>query len=95
MFKSLLLNEFLQSEIRQKSCSNQNIISIIAVADEQSGVICMFLVSDSSSNMQFTFFTLTTFIFVFFVFWKTINFAENLEMTRVAGGRGVMFFASL
>ena len=49
----------------------------------------MCLVSDSSSNMQFTFFTLTTFIFLFFVFWKTINFAESLEMTLVAGGRGV------
>ena len=55
----------------------------------------MFLVLDSSSNMHFTFFTLTTFIFLFFVFWKTIDFAKNLEMTRVAGGRGVMLFVSL
>ena len=37
------------------------------------------------------------------IFWKTIDFAENLEVTQIAGGkegggeegRGVMFFALL
>ena len=40
--------------------------------------------------------------FVFFypkdiqnVFWKTIDFVENLEMTQIAGGGGLMFFVSL
>ena len=38
----LLLNEFLQSEIMQKSHSVQNITSIIAVADEKSDAfVCL------------------------------------------------------
>ena len=27
--------------------------------------------------------------------WKIIDFVENLEMTQIAGGGGVMLFASL
>ena len=26
------------------------------------------------------------------MFWETISFVKNLEMTQIAGGRGVMFF---
>ena len=40
--KSLLLNEFLQSEIMQKSSSVQNIAIIIAVADD-SVALCLIL----------------------------------------------------
>ena len=29
------------------------------------------------------------------IFWKTIDFIENLEMTQIAWGEGVIFFASL
>ena len=43
-FLSLLLNKFLQSEIMQKSRSVQNITNIVAVADEYSGAVCMFVV---------------------------------------------------
>ena len=39
-----MLNEFLQSEIMQKSRAVQNITNIIAVADEELGTVCMFLV---------------------------------------------------
>ena len=28
-------------------------------------------------------------------FWKNISFVKNLKMTQIAGGRGVMLFASL
>ena len=47
---------------------------------------------ESSSKMQFAFFILKTFKYFF---WKTIDFIKNLEMTQIAGGGGVMFFASL
>ena len=47
-FLSLLLNEFLQSEIMQKSRSVQIITNIIAVADEQSVAVCMFVVLRST-----------------------------------------------
>ena len=29
------------------------------------------------------------------IFWKTIDFVKNLEMTQIAGGGGIVFFASL
>ena len=41
---SLLLNEFLQSEIMQKSRSVQNITNIIAATHKSSGAVCMIVV---------------------------------------------------
>ena len=92
-FLSLLLNEFLQSEIMQKSRSviykrrGKKLISKIIKHK-----------LNNSSKIQFAFFYPKDIQF----FWKTIDFVENLEMTQIAGdgvgggiGEGVMFFASL
>ena len=45
---------------------------------------------DSSSKIQFAYFHPED---IQKVFWKTINFVENLEMTQTARGRRAMFFA--
>ena len=42
--------------------------------------------------MQLTFFYLKD---IHKHFWKIIDFVENLEMTQIAGGDGVMFFVPL
>ena len=47
---------------------------------------------DSSSKMQFVFFYPKD---IKNRFSKTIDFVKNLEIMQIAGGRGVMFFASI
>ena len=47
---------------------------------------------DSSSKMQFAFFYRKD---NQNIFWKTIELVEYLEITQIAGGSEVMFFASL